>query len=697
MMGRKATYTIHDYMTIEALEDGLTAKLSLNACEYCVDGSLDWVSLPKNTETIAVNAGQTISFRATGLVPETNSAYRGIGTFTISKRCNLLGNCTAMAYGDDARFNTSVDRYFFARLFDGNSTIVSVSKKFLPSKTLGTRCCAYMFNNCTNLTSSPELPATSCGEGCYSYMFSGCTSLQATPILTATSSNGYIYSGMFYNCKSITKLPQMKFGCTGTQSYAQMFYGCDGLTSIDLTIDGSGSYLCSGMFESCKNLTSVNISWKLAQHEGIGKRMFANCTKLEDASNISLPTTYYGCYEMFYGCSSLKITPTFNSTTTGSYIYYGMFQGCTSLVVPPSLQATSLNSYCYANMFYGCSSLTSAPELPATTLSEGCYEAMFHGCTSLTIAPNLNATTLVTKCYQGMFGSCENLKYIYMLAKNASASNCLTNWVSGVSTTGTFVKHWEATWDVVGVNGVPTGWELKLDFTPVECTSLTITANDVSARATYTTITYTAIISGYDNNDNQAERTIIKTTKSDEFPQNTSYTDVVMHEISFTYMGVTATTTITQGVWKDQSYEIDLNNNWRLSSDVANPDSSMYDGVYESFSNRNVHNTAAIMYIDIVGYRTFKLYIRSNAESSYDYVMVSQLDKPIGNNTSYSDTTLVKANTRAIQNSGTSIRNYTLVEFTEIDENEHRITVVYRKDGSANSGTDSGYVLIPIS
>ena len=54
-MGREATYTIHDYMTVEALEDGLTVKLSLNNCEYCVDDSFEWISLTKNTETVSIN------------------------------------------------------------------------------------------------------------------------------------------------------------------------------------------------------------------------------------------------------------------------------------------------------------------------------------------------------------------------------------------------------------------------------------------------------------------------------------------------------------------------------------------------------------------------------------------------------------------------------------------------------------------
>jgi hypothetical protein len=145
------------------------------------------------------------------------------------------------------------------------------------------------------------------------------------------------------------------------------------------------------------------------------------------------------------------------------------------------------------------------------------------------------------------------------------------------------------------------------------------------------------------------------------------------------------------------TYTVNLNSQWEKTTAVTNPDSSLYDGVYRSSSNYNVHNTAAIMYIDISGLTSFKLYIRSYAESSYDYVMVSQLDQTINNSTSYSSTSLVKAHTRGNQQSGTTLSSYTLVEFTGIDGGSHRITVVYRKDGSANSDDDRGYVLIPKS
>jgi len=35
--------------------------------------------------------------------------------------------------------------------------------------------------------------------------------------------------------------------------------------------------------------------------------------------------------------------------------------------------------------------------------------------------------------------------------------------VSGVAATGTFVKNSSATWNVTGVNGVPSGWTIETE------------------------------------------------------------------------------------------------------------------------------------------------------------------------------------------------------------------------------------------
>ena len=142
------------------------------------------------------------------------------------------------------------------------------------------------------------------------------------------------------------------------------------------------------------------------------------------------------------------------------------------------------------------------------------------------------------------------------------------------------------------------------------------------------------------------------------------------------------------------SYTVNLNGQWEATTAVPNPDSTLYDGVYRSFSNYNVGGGVATMYINIKDCSSFKMYIRSYAESSYDYVMVSQLDKTINGDTNFRDTTLVKAYTAGNQQSGTALSSYTLVEFTGITSGEHTITVVYRKDGTVDKDDDRGYVLI---
>jgi hypothetical protein len=60
------------------------------------------------------------------------------------------------------------------------------------------------------------------------------------------------------------------------------------------------------------------------------------------------------------------------------------------------------------------------------------------------------------------------------------------------------------------------------------------------------------------------------------------------------------TTTITEDIEikanfaeLEQRYTIRLNNNWRQSTTISNPNPSQYDGVYESYSNYKVNNGIA--------------------------------------------------------------------------------------------------------
>ena len=189
--------------------------------------------------------------------------------------------------------------------------------------------------------------------------------------------------------------------------------------------------------------------------------MFNGCTSLVEAPELPATTLSRYCYyEMFNGCTSLVTAQKINATTLAPYCCMYMFNGCTSLVEAPELPATTLANDCYFGMFYNCTSLVTAPELPATKLKSNCYCGMFSGCTSLVESPVLYASYLHSFCYEQMFYGCSKLNKITCLA-NDGITNATTDWVTGVSSSGTFIKHPDNNNWTTGVSGIPSGWTVE--------------------------------------------------------------------------------------------------------------------------------------------------------------------------------------------------------------------------------------------
>ena len=279
----------------------------------------------------------------------------------------------------------------------------------IPSGTL--YCFNNLFKGCSNLISAPELPATTLAAYCYRYMFQDCTSLTSAPALPATVMSSGGYWGMFSGCTSLTEAPELPATTLNTQCYSYMF---------------------------------------------------EHCSSLESAPALPATTLANDCYDrMFYDCTSLTSAPELPATEMQSTCYAQMFLSCTSLTNAPALPATTLAERCYAGMFWGCSSLTTAPELPAATLASGCYQRMFMQCSSLETAPDLLAATLPDNAYYQLFYGCSNLNYVRCLATDISATDCLTNWMSGVPSTGTFVKSGQMNDWPTGANGIPDGWTVE--------------------------------------------------------------------------------------------------------------------------------------------------------------------------------------------------------------------------------------------
>jgi len=258
------------------------------------------------------------------------------------------------------------------------------------------------------------LPATSVTYAGYYSMFEGCTNLTGAPKLPATSLNQYAYNNMFSGCTSLTSAPQLPATVLADYCYYLMFSGCTSLNSIP-------------------NLPATTIK------KSCYRRMFNNCTSLT-----SIPTNLFSSITTIQGTDNMR----------------DMFSGCTSLTNAANMpNVLSLPDYCFTGTYYNCKALVTVPSiLPATTLGTYCYQYMFTNC-AFTTAPELPATTLANSCYKSMFQGCKNLNYIKMLATDISATDCLTNWVSGVASSGTFVK--DAFLDITsGTSGIPSNWTI---------------------------------------------------------------------------------------------------------------------------------------------------------------------------------------------------------------------------------------------
>lgn len=295
----------------------------------------------------------------------------------------------------------------------------------------------YLFLDCYDLTSAPELPAASLAYRCYQSMFEGCIGLSSAPELPATSLAPHCYDSMFKGCTGLISAPDLPAATLADYCYYSMFEGCKSLSSAPRILATSMAvYSCCRMFEECSSLITV-------------PDLLA--TSLADAS----------CCRMFEYCTGLTKAPKLPATTLAPSCYYRMFNGCKQLSSAPELPALSLNTSCYYEMFNGCDNLTTAPDLPATTLAESCYYQMFSG-SGLVTAPTLPAKKLIKNCYAYMFRN-TGITYLKALFTTTPGDTFTAGWLSGVPNSGTFVKAIDATWDVTGVNGIPSGWTVQTE------------------------------------------------------------------------------------------------------------------------------------------------------------------------------------------------------------------------------------------
>ena len=349
-----------------------------------------------------------------------------------SGKVKVSGNIMSLL--DKTGKRTTMPEYGFFMLFYGCTNLTDASQLKLPSTTLANSCYSWMFGGCDKLQKTPELPATTLAKYCYSSMFDCCRCLEIAPELPATILADGCYSSMFSYCDCLQTAPELPATTLAKYCYENMFYCC---SSLQTPPELPATTLADGCYDE----------------------MFRYCSSLETAPELPATTLAQSCYQgMFVHCRNLTTAPKLPATTLADSCYGNMFDSCEKLQIAPELPATTLANHCYDHMFASCKKLQKAPELPATTLADSCYYLMFYSCSSLQTAPELPATTLVDSCYHAMFADCKKLNYVKALFTTTPSSIYTGHWLDNVSSTGTFVKSKDATWDVKGTSGIPSGW-----------------------------------------------------------------------------------------------------------------------------------------------------------------------------------------------------------------------------------------------
>ena len=405
--------------------------------------------------------------------------------------------------------------------------------------------------------------------------------------------------------------------------------------------------------ETFKNIVERTIiEFEDTEIEEIGSYAFSDCSAL---TNVSFPLV----------------------TSIGSYA----FSACSALTNVSFPLVTSIGRY----GFLDCSALTNVSFPLVTSIGLGA----FRSCRALTNV----SFPLVTSISDDAFTYSNAVTTMYIGTESDTVCT-----LSSKSAIPSSIEEIYVPYNLQEQYKTATNWSLFADKIQsyevlVSCQSMTITAEDVPGFKTSTIVHYEAVCTySIEGVIQTGTKTFRGTGTSDTFGKNPSKESPRQIEISYTFLGQTATTTITQGVAVDPTIEVTTSGiatyGWVTADSTYNVDG--YDAYMSDSKGKS--SRQAVMKITCTGYSELTLYIRSNAESSYDYTIASKAN--VSNYPTSSDSADTLSHTKSNQTSGTALSNYIAVNYTELTGND-TIYIVFIKDSSGDKGDDRGFVLIP--
>ena len=195
-------------------------------------------------------------------------------------------------------------------------------------------------------------------------------------------------------------------------SMSGMFSTCSNLVSVNLSgLDTSNVTDMGGMFNYCRALKTVNMDGLDTSNVTDMGYMFNGCPSLEALGVSGWDTSHVANVEyMFSGCSSLASLDVSGWDTSNVTDMGWMFTDCSSLAVLNVSGWDTSKTTDMHNMFSGCSSLASPDISGWNTSSVANMSYMFNGCESFSLLDLSGFNTSQVTDMSYMFSHCTSLK-----------------------------------------------------------------------------------------------------------------------------------------------------------------------------------------------------------------------------------------------------------------------------------------------
>ena len=332
----------------------------------------------------------------------------------------------------------------------------------------------------------------------------------------------------------------------------------------------------------------------------------------------------------FYQCSALASVELTAATSIGAYA----FSSCNALASVELPVATSITN----SAFKSCTSLTSI-SLPAAMSIEN---SAFSSCSKLTSVSLPSATSIdvyafdecyaltsislpvVTNIASSAFRHCNKVTTMYIGTKSNTICAIPSTSTIPVSVTDIYVPA-----ELVASYKTATNWssfasKIQSYEVPVSCQSLTITAEDVPGYRTSTKVYYEAVCTYSIEGVLQTGTKVFKDyAMSNTFDTNPSGESSRQVEISYTFLGQTATTNITQ----DKYIGNPVGGKIYYIDDTADGTYSFYDAEGNLMSDVSVGSTPSYYKVLTAGSRD-KYYVYH--DEIYDSFQWGKYDIKIG-------------------------------------------------------------------